>query len=119
MGALSTDFFGDILATTLAEAGVSLRDIARLVMVTQGADGVSGYTRDGWLRIPARLVAVADTVGAGDSLLAGLLWQLEQTGRLTLAGLDGLTLPELEAALRLAVGVAAITCGRTGADLPW
>jgi fructokinase len=92
---------------------------AKLVVVTQGAEGVSAFTRDGRLRIPGRRVAVADTVGAGDSLLAGLLWQLEEAGRLTPQGLDDLSLPALESALSLAVSAAAITCGRTGADLPW
>ncbi|MBW4024932.1 MAG: carbohydrate kinase [Proteobacteria bacterium] len=92
---------------------------ARLVVVTQGKEGVAGYTRDGRLRVPAQRVEVADTVGAGDSLMAALLWQLETAGRLTLAGLDDLSLPELEVALGVAVAAAAITCGRRGADLPW
>jgi fructokinase len=91
----------------------------RLVVVTQGAEGVAAYTRDGRRHLPARRVAVADTVGAGDSLLAGLLWQLEEAGRLTLSGLDDLTLGELDTALGVAVNLAAITCGRSGADLPW
>jgi fructokinase len=89
------------------------------VVVSQGAEGACGYTRDGRLRIPARRVAVADTVGAGDSLLAALLWRLDEAGALTLSGLDDLTLPGLEAALAVAVGAAAITCGRAGPDLPW
>jgi fructokinase len=91
----------------------------RLVVVTQGAEGVAAYTPEGRLRVPARRVAVVDTVGAGDSLLAGLLWQLEEAGRLTVSGLDDLPLPALETALDWAVSIAAITCGRTGADLPW
>lgn len=92
---------------------------ARLVVVTLGAEGVAGYTQEGRLRVPARRVTVADTVGAGDSLMAGLLWQLEKTGCLTRAGLDDLALPQLEAALAVAVDAAGITCTRTGADLPW
>jgi fructokinase len=92
---------------------------ARLVVVSQGAEGVTAYTAAGRLRLPARRVAVADTVGAGDSLMAGLLWQLEQSGRLTLSGLADLSLAEVETALGVAVNLAAITCGRTGADLPW
>ena len=92
---------------------------ARLVVISQGAQGVTAYTEDGRLRLPARRVAVADTVGAGDSLMAGLLWQLEAAGRLTLSGLADLSLAEVETALGMAVNLAAITCGRTGADLPW
>jgi fructokinase len=44
---------------------------------------------------------------------------LEEAGRLTVSGLDDLPLPALETALDWAVSIAAITCGRTGADLPW
>jgi fructokinase len=92
---------------------------ARLVVVSEGAKGVTAHTEEGRLHLPARRVAVADTVGAGDSLLAGLLWQLEESGRLTVSGLADLSLAEVETALGVAVGLAAITCGRTGADLPW
>jgi fructokinase len=103
----------DSAARTWIEAG------ARLIVATQGVDGVAAYTQDGRLRVPAKRIVVADTVGAGDSLLAGLFWQLEEAGRLTQSGLDALSLPELEKALSVAVAAAAITCGRTGADLPW
>lgn len=43
------------------------------VVVKLGADGAAAYTHDGELHCPARVVAVADTVGAGDAFVAGLL----------------------------------------------
>ncbi len=92
---------------------------AALVTITRGAAGVSAFTKGSALHQPARPVAVIDTVGAGDSLMAGLLWQLEAAGRLSLARIGGLTGAELQAALAHAVVAAALTCGRRGADLPW
>ena len=41
-----------------------------------------------------------------------------QTMFLVLAGVAGLTLPDISAALSFAAKAAAITCGRRGADLP-
>jgi fructokinase len=70
---------------------------------------------------PAHPVDVGDTVGAGDSFMAGLLAGLDGAGLLgaaarpALAGLDEAALGGL---IHLATGVAALTCGRTGADSP-
>jgi fructokinase len=96
-----------------------LTDGARLVVLTEGAAGANAWTRHGRVHCPAQRVAVIDTVGAGDSLTAGLLWQLQANGVLTLGGLDTLSLSALEQALAAAVGLAALTCGRLGADMPW
>ena len=43
------------------------------VVVKQGSAGATAYTEDGVVRCAARTVAVADTVGAGDGFVAGLL----------------------------------------------
>ncbi|MCB8882372.1 carbohydrate kinase [Acidisoma cellulosilytica] len=94
-------------------------DGATLVVLTQGAEGVTGFTAQGKVHCPARRVAVIDTVGAGDSLTAGLFWQLHKAGFLTRDRLGTLPLTALEAALAAAVQVAAVTCGRLGADMPW
>ena len=89
------------------------------MVLTRGAEGVTAFTPQGSVHCPARRVAVIDTVGAGDSMTAGLLWQLHAAGFLTLNRLGELPLPVLEQALQAATGVAAFTCGRLGADLPW
>src|SRR6476469_4344906 len=69
-------------------------------------------------RYRPRPVTVADTVGAGDSLAAGLLSGLLNSGvttRLELETMDG---ARLTAVLDDAMLVAALTCTRTGADPP-
>lgn len=54
---------------------------ARWVALSLGADGALLVNRDGAWRAPALAVTVASTIGAGDSLLAGLLqgWLQGQT----------------------------------------
>jgi fructokinase len=63
-------------------------------------------------------VRVADTVGAGDSLAAGLLSGLLAAGVTTRPELDALGDTQLGAVLDEAMLVAALTCTRTGADPP-
>ncbi|MFI5915774.1 carbohydrate kinase [Dactylosporangium sp. NPDC051541] len=77
---------------------------AELVVVTLGAGGAFAATADGAVHSPGERVAVADTIGAGDAFMAGLL---------TAHG----TMP-MSAALRFAGRVAALTCTRPGADPP-
>jgi fructokinase len=93
-----------------------------LVVVTQGAAGAFAVTARGVRqRRPARPVVVADTVGAGDAFMAGLLDGLAATGVLgpgrwdALAGLGTADLADL---LEHAMLVAALTCARAGADPP-
>jgi fructokinase len=68
-----------------------------LIVVTRGGDGV--YARD--------------------AFMGGLLASLYQAGRLSRPELRSLGLAELDESLRYAQRVAAITCGRIGADPPW
>jgi fructokinase len=63
-------------------------------------------------------VTVADTVGAGDSLAAGLLSGLLAAGVTTRAALDALDDERLLALTDDAALVAALTCTRVGADPP-
>jgi fructokinase len=94
---------------------------AGLVVVTSGADGATGWTRQhptvGRPSYPAR---VADTVGAGDAFTSGLLDSLARHALLDparlLAALDPQVLGEVIDAASM---VAAITCSRPGANPPW
>jgi fructokinase len=63
-------------------------------------------------------VTVADTVGAGDALAAGLLSGLLAAGVTTRSELETLGDAGLSAVLDDAMLVAALTCTRTGADPP-
>ncbi len=89
------------------------------VVVSQGADGVSWFTADAALHAQPPKVQVVSTVGAGDSLLAGMLhgllvgWPAERTlahataiaaqavGQVGFGITDTAELAELEAAVRL------------------
>ena len=90
-----------------------------VVVVTRGAQGAHAVGPDGPVDLPAVPVTVADTVGAGDSFMSGLLAALYTAGRLTRPGLAGLSTVDLTAALEFALRVSAFTCTRPGADPPW
>lgn len=96
---------------------------AGLVVVTRGGEGAAVWTADGARHdaVPHR-VAVADTVGAGDSFMAGLVSGLVDLGFLggpgAAAALRAATWPAVEPALVRAMATAAITVGRAGAYGP-
>lgn len=91
----------------------------KLVVVTGGSKGITGYTRDGKVTVPAARVTVVDTVGAGDTVNAGLLTSLRDQGLLTKDGLAGITLSAVETALAFSARIAGVTVSRAGANPPW
>lgn len=91
---------------------------AALVVVTKGAAGAVAFGKGAPVRVAAPAVAVADTVGAGDTFQAALLAGLAELGRASAAGLAALTAEETRRLLGFAAAAAAITCTRRGADLP-
>ncbi|HET7385461.1 MAG TPA: carbohydrate kinase [Nocardioidaceae bacterium] len=98
------------VAEALLEAG------SDLVVLTRGAEGAEAFTAGQQVQVPGVPVEVADTVGAGDSFTAALLAVLVGWGVAHPAGLDADRLVRLTHA---AATVAAVTCGRPGADPPW
>ncbi|MEV6103462.1 carbohydrate kinase [Streptomyces sp. NPDC051940] len=97
------------------------------VVLTHGADGLSvlarGGTRaphEGPLRVKVRSprVAVADTIGAGDTVNAALLHWLERRGALSRPAVAALDTPAWQEALTFAARAAALTCTRAGAEPP-
>jgi fructokinase len=91
----------------------------KLVLVTEGARGATAHTARGAIFHPARKVAVADTVGAGDTFNAGILAALHRAGALTREGIAAADEAVLRAALDLGVRAAAVTVSRPGANPPW
>jgi fructokinase len=92
-----------------------------LVVVTRGARGADALTASGPVHIPAPPTEVADTIGAGDSFMAGLLAALSDLGLLgggRREALRALQHPEVEQVTRFATRCAAITVSRPGADPP-
>jgi fructokinase len=92
---------------------------AKLVVVTDGPDGATGYRRTGEpVRRPARRVTVVDTIGAGDAFTSGLLTGLVRRRLHRDRRLDGIAGGTLADIIDEAALVAAITCQREGADPP-
>jgi len=90
-----------------------------VVVLTLGGDGAVGRTPTGpTVRVEGLTVDVIDTIGAGDTFSAGLLYALDAQGCLDVEALSRLTPAALEAALCFAVRVSALTCTREGADPP-
>lgn len=92
---------------------------ARIVLITEGAKGVTAYNNSGAIFVEAEKVEVVDTVGAGDTFSAGFLSSLSASGRLTKQGINSLTPEVLRSALARGVRTAAITVSRAGANPPW
>jgi len=93
-----------------------------LVVVTHGAEGATAITASGHrLDVAAPPVAVADTVGAGDSFMSGLvdgLWQAGLLGADRRHALHEAGEAELRAVLLRCARIAAITVSRPGANPP-
>ncbi|MFB7058186.1 carbohydrate kinase [Streptomyces vinaceus] len=82
------------------------------VVLTRGARGLAAWTREGArYEVPARPVAVADTIGAGDTVNAALLHRL--SGSAAGAPVDW------PGVLAYAAHAAALTCTRAGAEPPY
>ncbi len=95
-----------------------LSDRTRLVCITEGAKGVTGYMQGASVFVAAPKAEVVDTVGAGDTFNAGVLAGLDEAGALTKPALDGLDEETLRSALTLGAQAAAITVSRAGANPP-
>ena len=100
-------------ATSLIAAG------AGLVVITRGIKGAQAWHQQaGVVEVQAPTVKVVDTIGAGDSFQAALLFALRAIGRIGRASLAQITPGELSRVLSFAADCAAFTCGRAGADPP-
>ena len=90
-----------------------LNDGAFLVVVTQGVNGLMGYTSEGRVEVPGVKVDVVDTVGAGDTVGAIVVEAMLTHGLIALHG------DLLRSVLARAAAAAAITCSRKGAQPPF
>ena len=100
-------------ASSLIAAGASL------VVVTRGINGAQAWHRAaGLVKVEASTTSVVDTIGAGDSFQAALLFALRAIGRIEREALAQLNPDELRRTLSFAATCAAFTCERAGADPP-
>jgi fructokinase len=92
-----------------------------LVVVTRGGEGADALAASGPVHVPAFVTKVADTIGAGDSFMAGLIWSL---GTLDLLRADrremlrALQGPDVRLVVSTGARCAGITVSRPGADPP-
>jgi fructokinase len=94
----------ELVVVTLAEKGS--------MAITAGGEGKAGIYK---LPNPE---SGADTVGAGDTLMAGIITWLDQHGVLAPSKLGALDGPALDAMLRFGSIAAGINCSRVGANPP-
>jgi fructokinase len=100
-------------AQSLVDAGASL------VVITRGIKGAQAWHKEaGAVEVEAPTVDVVDTIGAGDSFQAALLFALRAIGRIGPASLAQTNSEELGRVLSFAAHCAAFTCSRAGADPP-
>ena len=110
--------------------GVAVPDVVRrwlalgagVVVVTGAESGASAASASGAVHVDASPTMVADTIGAGDSFMAGLITALDERDLLggdrrdALTNVDTVTLTDI---VGFAARCAAITVSRPGADPPW
>ena len=89
------------------------------MVVTKGADGLVAFSKDHSVSVPAERVKVVDTVGAGDTINAGILASLRDQGLLSKAAIARLSEDQIRAVLSFSARSAAITVSRAGANPPW
>lgn len=92
-----------------------------LVVVTRGGEGALALSRSGSIRVTSRTTTVVDTIGAGDSFMAGLIAALADEQLLgsdkrdRLRAVGDVTVGRL---VHFATRCAAITVSRAGANPP-
>ena len=97
-----------------------LQHRCQLVFLTRGGDGATVFSRQhgSWSQ-PAVKVVMADTVGAGDTFQAALIAWLTEQQLDSVDGLQQLTRAQIDSMLGFAIRAAALTCSKTGPDLPY
>lgn len=97
-----------------------LQHRCQVVFLTRGSEGATVFSRThGSWSVPACAVKIADTVGAGDTFQAALITWLTEQQLDSVAGVQSLAREQIDGMLRFAVQAAALTCSKTGPDLPY
>jgi fructokinase len=97
-----------------------LQHRCQLVFLTRGGEGASVFSRaHGSWSTPASAVKIVDTVGAGDTFQAALIAWLTEQQLDSVEGVKQLGREQIDSMLKFAVQAAALTCSKTGPDLPY
>ncbi len=91
----------------------------KLIVITRGSKGAVGYSKEHTVTVAPQKVTVVDTVGAGDTVNAGILASLHDQGLLSKPAIASLSREAIEKAVSLGVRAAAVTVSRAGANPPW
>jgi len=91
----------------------------KLMVITKGGDGLVAFSKAHAVSVPAPKVTVVDTVGAGDTINAGILASLRDQGLLSKTSIAALSEDQIRNVLAFSARAAAITVSRPGADPPW
>ncbi|MEO8263042.1 MAG: carbohydrate kinase [Pseudolysinimonas sp.] len=92
-----------------------------LIVVTRGDEGADALSAAGPVHVPAVPSKVVDTIGAGDSFMAGLIWSLGTLGLLRADRremLHELNFADVRLVVSIGARCAGITVSRPGADPP-
>ena len=90
----------------------------KIVIVTKAQEGAAAFTNQYEVSVPAVPVDIADSVGAGDTFNAGLLFELDRRRGLDTLGTRPPDRADLIAALEFASVAAALCCAHVGASPP-
>ncbi|MCW5719902.1 MAG: carbohydrate kinase [Devosia sp.] len=107
--------------TSIADYAASLlaRPHCELVVITLGEHGSIAFSRLASAQAGIYAPPVfGDTVGAGDSLMAGILTWLHETGALRPGALGQLDAAALETTLKFGAVVAGLNCAQKGCKPP-
>ncbi|MGU3575618.1 carbohydrate kinase family protein [Brucellaceae bacterium C25G] len=112
------DWFGeegshDEIATKWLEYG------PKLIVITKGAGGATAYTKNALMNVSGKKVEVVDTVGAGDTVNAGMLASLKEQNLLNKQAIASLSEAQIYDAVAYGMRAAAVTVSRAGANPPW
>ena len=108
---------------TLSKEWFNISKKLQLIVFTQGADGITAFTRDGQeLHVPAVSVKVVDTIGAGDTVSAVICEMITKHSLAKICDRDNKSIGSnqifLEYVLTRAAQAAAVCCSRAGAQPP-
>ena len=99
-------------------AAARIADGAALVVVTDGEGGATAYGAAATVQVPAYILDVVDTVGAGDTLMGAMLTWIGRAGAADTAAVAALSDAQLTEMLIYGTTAAALNCRHAGCNPP-